>query len=88
MIYLYWTAVARDADEGRTVFSRPGGGTRVGERLRRAAADAVQRPGRAGPGVRPVRGRARRPGASQSVFDNGLPLGRDRLDRATASSRR
>ncbi len=33
MVYAYWTAAGRDAAEGRTVFSRPGGGTRVGERL-------------------------------------------------------
>ena len=33
MIYLYWTMEARDADEGRNVFARPGGGNRVGERL-------------------------------------------------------
>src|ERR1700733_13954534 len=33
LIYLYWSAGARDAAEGRTVFSRPGGGTRIGERL-------------------------------------------------------
>ena len=33
MIYLYWSAGAKDALDGRTVFSKPGGGTRVGERL-------------------------------------------------------
>ena len=33
MIYAYWTASARDADEGRNVFAAPGGGTRIGERL-------------------------------------------------------
>ena len=33
MIYLYWTMEARDADEGRNVFARPGGGNRIGERL-------------------------------------------------------
>ena len=33
MIYQLWSAGARDAAEGRTVFSRPGGGTRVGEKL-------------------------------------------------------
>ena len=33
LIYLYWSAGARDAGEGRTVFSKPGGGTRIGERL-------------------------------------------------------
>ena len=44
MIYLYWTMEARDADEGRNVFARPGGGNRIGERLADAAADAAQRP--------------------------------------------
>jgi predicted Zn-dependent protease len=33
MIYLYWTMEARDADEGRNVFAKPGGGNRIGERL-------------------------------------------------------
>ncbi len=33
LIYLLWSAAARDAVEGRTAFARPGGGTRVGERL-------------------------------------------------------
>ena len=30
---IWWYAAARDAVEGRSVFSRPGGGTRIGERL-------------------------------------------------------
>jgi predicted Zn-dependent protease len=42
MIYLYWSACGQDALDGRTVFSKPGGGTRVGERLASAAADAAQ----------------------------------------------
>jgi predicted Zn-dependent protease len=33
MVYVYWESGALDAHEGRTVFSKPGGGTRVGERL-------------------------------------------------------
>ena len=33
MVYMYWSAGGRDAYEGRTVFSKPGGGTRVGETL-------------------------------------------------------
>ncbi|EUA30771.1 modulator of DNA gyrase family protein [Mycobacterium xenopi 3993] len=33
MIYLAWTMSGRGAQEGRTAFSAPGGGTRVGERL-------------------------------------------------------
>ncbi|NGO70256.1 metallopeptidase TldD-related protein, partial [Streptomyces boncukensis] len=35
MVNQYWWSSARDAAEGRTVFSAPGGGTRVGERLAR-----------------------------------------------------
>ncbi|WP_242418417.1 metallopeptidase TldD-related protein, partial [Frankia sp. CpI1-P] len=33
MIDLYWSAAGRDAAEGRTVFSRPGGATRIGEAI-------------------------------------------------------
>lgn len=33
MIYLMWTASAREAAEGRSVFSGPVGGTRIGEQL-------------------------------------------------------
>ncbi|MEI6109466.1 MAG: metallopeptidase TldD-related protein [Actinomycetes bacterium] len=33
LIYLMWSAAARDAAEGRSAFSNPTGGTRVGERL-------------------------------------------------------
>lgn len=33
MIYLMWTASAREADQGRSVFSAVGGGTRIGEQL-------------------------------------------------------
>ncbi|MGH8967450.1 MAG: PmbA/TldA family metallopeptidase, partial [Actinomycetes bacterium] len=30
MIYAYWSASAREAHEGQSVFSKPGGGTRIG----------------------------------------------------------
>ena len=33
MIYLLWMSAAREAHEGRSVFSNPLGGTRIGERL-------------------------------------------------------
>jgi predicted Zn-dependent protease len=33
MIYAYWTMEARDADEGRNVYAKAGGGNRIGERL-------------------------------------------------------
>jgi len=32
-VYAYWTSAARDAAEGRTVYSKAGGATRIGERL-------------------------------------------------------
>ena len=33
LVYLLWSASARDAVEGRSAFAAPGGGTRVGERF-------------------------------------------------------
>ena len=73
MAYLYWTAVARDADDGRTVFSRQGGGTRVGERLTDVPLRVWSDPAEAGLACAPVV-LATSSGSSQSVFDNGLPI--------------
>ncbi|GIH24738.1 peptidase [Acrocarpospora phusangensis] len=73
MIYLYWSAGARDAADGRTVFSRPGGGTQVGERLSEAPIRLFSDPRH--PGVECVDfAVAHTSGREQSVFDNGLPL--------------
>jgi predicted Zn-dependent protease len=79
LIYLYWSADGRRAHEGRTVFSRPGGGTRVGERLASLPLTLAGDPRAAGVGAAPfvvarTSGDAFAPGVS--VFDNGLPLGR------------
>lgn len=73
LIYLYWTAVAREADDGRTVFSRKGGGTRVGERLADAPLRLWSDPHASGIECDPVVF-AGSSSASQSVFDNGLPI--------------
>ena len=54
MIYAYWTAGARDAHEGQTVFSGPDGGTRIGERIAAPGVHLSQRPGVRRPGLRPV----------------------------------
>ncbi len=75
MTYLYWSAGARDAGEGRTVFSRPGGGTRVGERLTGLAADLFSDPAYPGLECAPFVV-AHASGRDSSVFDNGLPAGR------------
>jgi predicted Zn-dependent protease len=73
MIDLYWSAGGRDAHDGRTVFSRPGGGTRVGERLGDAAVTLRSDP--AAPFLRcPSFVIAPESSAALSVFDNGLPL--------------
>jgi predicted Zn-dependent protease len=72
LVYSYWTATGRDAAEGRTVFSRPGGGTRVGEVI---APQGLSM--RSDPTAMPVRPFVVAHGSSStsSVFDNGLDLG-------------
>ncbi|WP_019633819.1 metallopeptidase TldD-related protein [Actinomadura atramentaria] len=74
MIYLYWSAGARDAHDGRTVFSRPGGGTRVGDRLAELPLTLSSDPRAAGLECAPFVV-ARASGRESSVFDNGLALG-------------
>jgi predicted Zn-dependent protease len=73
MIYLYWSAGARDAYEGRTVFSKPGGGTRVGERLSEVPVTLHSDPSAAALRCAPFV-IAHASGGTQSVFDNGLAL--------------
>lgn len=73
MIYMYWSAGARDAHDGRTVFSRPGGGTRVGERLTSVPLTLRSDPWAPGLECEPFV-IAHLSTAETSVFDNGLPL--------------
>jgi predicted Zn-dependent protease len=74
MIYLYWSAGARDAGEGRTVFSRPGGGTKVGERLASLPVSLFSDPAYPGLECAPFVV-AHSSGRDSSVFDNGLTSG-------------
>jgi predicted Zn-dependent protease len=73
MIDTYWSAGARVALDGQSVFSRPGGGTRIGEQLVRSGVRLFSDPAYPGLGCTPfvVAG-----GSSNatSVYDNGLPL--------------
>jgi predicted Zn-dependent protease len=75
MIYLYWTASARRAHDGQTVFSKRGGGTRIGERLTEQPVQMYSDPAHprleAAPFVT-----ASSSDEIESVFDNGLPLSR------------
>ncbi|XRQ16573.1 metallopeptidase TldD-related protein [Actinomadura welshii] len=74
MIYLYWSAGAQDAHDGRTVFSAPGGGTRVGERLASLPVTLSSDPAAPGMQCAPFVV-AHASGRESSVFDNGLALG-------------
>ena len=74
MIDAYWSAGARNADDGQTIFSRPGGGTRIGEEMVKPDVRLYSDPAYAGLECAPfvVAG-----GSSDrsSVYDNGLALG-------------
>jgi len=75
LIYAYWTSSARDAYEGQTVYSKSGGGTRVGERLAKTGVNLYSDPAYPGLQCTPFVTAAASSSVS-SVFDNGLPLGR------------
>jgi len=74
MINFYWEAGARGAAEGRTVFSKQGGGTRVGERLAALPVSLFSDPAYPGLECAPFVV-AHASGQDASVFDNGLPTG-------------
>ncbi|MEU9560250.1 metallopeptidase TldD-related protein [Streptomyces fumanus] len=74
LIYQYWSTSGRDAAEGRTVFSRPGGGTRVGDRLSELPLTLRSDPAEPGLETAPFV-IAHSSGDDRSVFDNGLPVG-------------
>jgi predicted Zn-dependent protease len=73
MTYMYWSAGARDAHDGRTVFSRPGGGTKVGETLSDVPVRVYSEPAAEGLEC-PAFAVAHASGANSSVFDNGVAL--------------
>ena len=75
MIDAYWYAGARTAHEGQSVYSRRGGGTRIGERLTREGVRMYSDPAEPGLECAPFFTAATSDN-EQSVFDNGLPLGR------------
>ena len=73
LVYAHWTAAARSAAEGRTVYSAPGGRTRVGEVLAPQGFSVRSDPHDPALAIRPfvVAGGS---SAEVSVFDNGLDL--------------
>ena len=75
MIDAYWYAGARNAHDGQSVYSRRGGGTRVGDRIARTGVTLFSDPALPGLECQPFVTAASSDN-EQSVFDNGLPLGR------------
>lgn len=75
MIYAYWVAAARTAHEGQSVYARPGGGTRIGERLSRHPVNVFSDPDHTPLEAMPFLVTSAS-GETASVFDNGLQLGR------------
>ncbi len=75
MIDAYWSAGARVAWEGQSVYSRRPTGTRVGERITSPGVHLYSDPAYPGLECEPfvVAGAS---GNASSVFDNGIPLGR------------
>ncbi|KOU74026.1 peptidase [Streptomyces sp. XY66] len=73
LIYQMWSASARDAVEGRTVFSKPGGGTRLGEKLTDLPLTLRSDPNAPGLESAPFV-IAHSSGDDVSAFDNGLPV--------------
>jgi predicted Zn-dependent protease len=73
MIDAYWSAGALDAHEGQSVYSKPGGGTQVGERLTDLPLTLRSDPAMAGELASPfvMTGASSR---MSSVFDNGCPI--------------
>jgi predicted Zn-dependent protease len=74
LTYMYWTSSGREAADGRTVFSRAGGGTRIGEALAPAGLTLRGDPHDPALGTIPYVVTSQS-SAFSSVFDNGLEIG-------------
>ena len=74
MVDPYWSAGARDAEDGLTVYSKPGGGTRIGEQMVNQGVRLHSDPSYPGRETAPfvVAGAS---SDRSSVYDNGLPIG-------------
>lgn len=75
LLYMYISSTARDADEGRSVFHKAGGGNRIGEKIWPAGITLYSDPAEPGLEVTPF-SLAMASSSYSSVFDNGLPAER------------
>ncbi|MEP6797833.1 MAG: metallopeptidase TldD-related protein [Lapillicoccus sp.] len=76
LVYASWEAEAKAADDGRSAFSRKGGGARIGDRLATLPLDVYSDSGRPGIESSPF-AVVTASSSSASVFDNGLPIARE-----------
>jgi predicted Zn-dependent protease len=74
MLYMAWSMAGRGAQEGRTAFSAPGGGTRVGERLSALPLTLFSDPMAPGLACTPFVATSNS-SETASVFDNGMEVG-------------
>ena len=74
MVYAWWTANARDAEEGRNVFGAGEGRTRIGERLSPLPLTLRSDPGHPGLETVPFVDYTTSEDGTSFVFDAGLPL--------------
>jgi predicted Zn-dependent protease len=74
MLDAYWTASARDAEEGRNVYARRGGQTRIGERLCELPLTLRSDPEEPGLRCLPFEVATSSSAGLQSVFDNGASV--------------
>jgi predicted Zn-dependent protease len=75
MLVLSHSLSGRDAEDGRSAFSAPGGGTRIGEALAERPFRLFSDPSAPGLECAPFLAAAAS-SSDVSVFDNGLPIGR------------
>ena len=75
MIFLYGDLSGRDAEDGRSVFSAPGGGTKLGQAIASTPFELRSDPAEPGLECAPFLVTTAS-GSDLSVFDNGLPLER------------
>jgi len=74
MLYMAWSMAGRGAEEGRTAFSAPGGGTRVGDRLTGLPLTLFSDPMAPGLACTPFVA-VSSSSETVSVFDNGMEIG-------------
>jgi predicted Zn-dependent protease len=74
LVVAYWTASAKDAEEGRNVYAAPQGGTRLGERLTALPIDLYSDPAAPGLTCPPFVVAPSSESGVLSVFDNGAPV--------------